>query len=538
MTNIRRRTLAAFCALTVTGLLHTPLRADEPKAVAPLELKPNDHVCVIGNLLADRMQHDGWLETLLHHRFPKHQLVFRNLGFSGDEVAGFTDSPDKNHRLRSMDFGTADQWLAGSAPVPQPNKLVTRHGVRANRFETTNTRADVVFAFFGYNESKAGDAGLPQFKKDLDAFIKHTLGQKYNGKSAPRLVLFSPIAFENRHDRNLPDGSADNPRLERYTAAMAKAAKAHGVPFVDLFHPTQKLYAVAPQPLTINGVHLNDEGNREVARVIDAALFPQGPEPSRDPGAFEKLRQAVLDKNFYWFNRYRVMDGYNVYGGRAFEKYADQQSNYEDQQRELEILDVKTANRDQRVWAVAQGGDLTVDDSNIPPLIPVRTNKPGPGPHGEFLFLDGTEAIKKMTTAPGLKVTLFASEKEFPELAKPVQMQFDNKGRLWVAVWPSYPHWKPTEEMNDKILIFEDTKGTGKADKVTVFADHLNCPTGFDFYNGGVVVAQAPYLLFLKDTDGDGKADVRERMLSALDSGDSHHTANSFAMDPGGALYF
>ena len=92
-----------------------------------------------------------------------------------------------------------------------------------------------------------------------------------------------------------------------------------------------------------------------------------------------------------------------------------------------------------------------------------------------------------MTVAKGMKVNLFASEKEFPELAKPVQMSFDSKGRLWVAVWPTYPHWKPKEEMNDKILIFEDTDGDGKADKMTVFADHLHCPTGFEFYNGGVL---------------------------------------------------
>ena len=113
-----------------------------------------------------------------------------------------------------------------------------------------------------------------------------------------------------------------------------------------------------------------------------------------------------------------------------------------------------------------------------------------------------------------MKVNLFASEKEFPELAKPVQMSFDAKGRLWVAVWPTYPHWKPKEEMNDKLLILEDTNGDGKADKMTVFADDLHCPTGFEFYNGGVLVAQAPDLMFLKDTDGDDKADVRERVLS------------------------
>src|SRR6266496_3459653 len=96
------------------------------QAAAPLELKPEDHVCLIGNTLADRMQHDGWLETYLHSRFPTHKLVFRNLGFSGDELT---------LRLRSMDFGTPDQWLAGAAPVPQPGKLVTRIGVRDNRLE-------------------------------------------------------------------------------------------------------------------------------------------------------------------------------------------------------------------------------------------------------------------------------------------------------------------------------------------------------------------------------------------------------------------
>jgi putative heme-binding domain-containing protein len=519
--------LAVLAVLLIWLPANPPARsADDPKP-AKLEIKPGDHICIIGNTLADRMQHDGWLETLFHSRFPKHELVFRNLGFSGDELT---------LRLRSQSFGTPDQWLAGSAPVPEPNRLVTRHGVRDNRFETTNTRADVVFAFFGYNESFAGEKGLDGFKKDLNAFISHTLEQKYNGKTAPRLVLFSPIAHEDLKSPNLPGGRENNQRLEMYTKAMAEVAKTAGVPFVDLFHVTKTNYETAAKPLTINGVHLNEEGNRLVAGIIDYQLF--GPAKRYDPAELEKLRRAVLDKNFYWFHRYRVVDGFNVYGGRAFEKYQDQQSNYEDQQRELEILDVMTANRDKQIWAVAQGKDHNIDDSNTPPFIPVKTNFFGKNPGREITFLDGEEAIKKMTVAKNMKVTLFASEKEWPELAKPVQMQFDSKGRLWVAVWPSYPHWKPKEEMNDKILIFEDTKGTGKADKMTVFADHLHCPTGFEFYNGGVLVAQAPDLMFLKDTDGDGKADVRVRVLHGLDSADTHHTANSFALDPGGALYF
>lgn len=477
---------------------------DKPKADAKLDLKPGDHISYIGNATADRMQHDGWLDTYFHSRFPMHDLVFRNLGFAGDELTV---------RLRSQSFGSPDDWLK-------------------------KTKTDVVFAFFGYNESFAGDAGLDKFKKDLDSFIKHTRNQKYNGMDSARLVLFSPIAHENLRDRNLPDGVENNKRLDKYTAAMAEVARANQVGFVDLFTPTKALYSKAATPLTVNGVHLSEQGNEELAKIIDKALFAKEPEPKRDTERMEKIRQAVQDRNFHWFNRYRTVDGYSMYGGRADLRFVAGQTNRDVMQRELEILDVMTANRDKRVWSVSRGGDAKVDDSNLPPFIPVTTNKPGPLPGGKHLFLDGAEATKKMTVAKGMKVNLFASEKEFPELVNPVQMSFDTKGRLWVAVWPTYPHWKPTEAMNDKLIILEDTDGDGKADKRTVFADNLHCPTGFTFYNGGVLVAQAPDIVFLKDTDGDGKADIRVRVLQGLDSADTHHTANSFALDPGGALYF
>ncbi len=500
----RRPASLAVLTLLLVGLPH--LRAGEPAATAKLELRRGDRISLIGNALADRMQHHGWLETYLQSRFPKHNLAFRNLGFTGDEVA---------FRLRSANFGSPDKWL-------------------------TDTKTDVVFAFFGYNESFGGDAGLPKFKANLDSFVKHTLKQKYNGKSAPRLVLFSPIAHEDLHDRNLPDGAENNKRLEKYTAAMAEVARANQVPFVDLFRPMLALYT-KPQPhaarLTINGVHLNVYGDEQVARIIDRALF-KGPEPHRPPELLAKIRRAVLDRNFYWFNRYRTVDGYSIFGGRADLRFVGGQTNRVVMQREMEILDVMTANRDKRVWAAARGEDLVVDDGNLPPFVPVQTNKPGPLPGGRHVFLSGEAAVKKMTVAKGMKVNLFASEKQFPELVNPVQMAWDTKGRLWVAVWPTYPHWKPGEPMNDKLLILEDTDGDGKADKCTVFADHLHCPTGFAFYKGGVLVAQAPDLMYLKDTDGDDKADVRTRVLGGLDSADTHHTANSFALDPGGALYF
>lgn len=539
-----KRNLSLFCA-ALAWLAAFEIRADG------LELKKGDHICIIGNTLAERMQHAGWLETLLHSRFPQHELVIRNLGYSGDEVAGFTANPDRNRRLRSMDYGNADEWLGGSSPVPQPGKLNPGAPVTTNRFEKTNTKADVIFAFFGYNESQVGEAGLEAFKQELGNFIQHALSQKYNGQTPPRLVLFSPIAHENLGDRNLPDGSENNERLRLYSNAMYEVAKAHQVTFVDLFTPTLNRYGKTKQPLTINGVHLNDYGDREVAAMIERSLFPQATEAQHDWSALEKLRAAVLDKNFHWYHRYRTTDGYSTYGDRAFLRFIDGQSNYEVVQRELEVLDVMTSNRDRRVWNVAQSllGKKQnsfhrmnpwppVDDSNTPPFIAVKTNKPGAGPNGTHIFLSGEEEITKMQLGKGLKINLFASEELFGELVEPVQMAFDTKGRLWVGAWPSYPHWRAKDEMEDKLLIFEDTNGDGRADKCKTFASGLHNPTGFEFWGGGVLIAVAPDLVFLKDTDGDDMADVRERVLHGLDTADTHHTANSFVLDPGGALYF
>ncbi len=504
---------------------------------ADFELQKGDHICIVGGTMAERMQHFGWLETLLHARYPQHELVFRNLAYSGDEIDGYKNS---NSRLRSRDFGTFDQWLAGSAPCPQPEKLSPRDAgkVRENRFELTNTKADVIFAFYGYNESTRGEAGLPAFKQHVADFIDHVHGQQYNGKSAPRLVLFSPTAQEFIEDANLPSRdaiAARNRQLRMYADAMAGVAKDKSVPFVDIFSATQGERAVG-KSLTINGAHQNEQGDIAIATACEKGLIGD----SLFSSTLEGLRNVVNEKNFYWFNRYRVTDGYSTYGDRAFLKfsegpggYGDGLSNYSVGQRELDILDVKTANRDKVVWSTAQGKASTADDANIPDLIPVISNKPGP-----HEFLTGEQSISKMTVHKNMKVELFAEESMFPELVNPVQMAFDTQGRLWVAVWPTYPHWKPTEPMADKLLILEDTNGDGKADTCKTFAGDIHNPTGFEFWNGGVLIAQGPDLLFLKDTNGDDKYDIKERVIHGLDTADTHHTANSFALDPGGAVYF
>lgn len=143
--------------------------------------------------------------------------------------------------------------------------------------------------------------------------------------------------------------------------------------------------------------------------------------------------------------------------------------------------------------------------------------------------------METFKVADGYEVTLFASD---PMVVKPIQMNWDADGRLWVASSIIYPHMRTGEEANDKIYVLEDTDGDGVADKSTIFAEGLLMPTGILPGDGGVYVANSTEVLFLKDTDGDGKADHREVLLTGFGTGDTHHLIHTFRWGPEGLLYF
>jgi putative heme-binding domain-containing protein len=142
---------------------------------------------------------------------------------------------------------------------------------------------------------------------------------------------------------------------------------------------------------------------------------------------------------------------------------------------------------------------------------------------------------KTFIVAPGFEVNLFAAD---PLLAKPIQMNFDPQGRLWVASSEIYPQIKPGEKANDKIIILEDTKGTGKADKTTVFADGLLIPTGIEPGDGGAYVANSTELVHLSASKPGEKADRKKILLSGFGTEDTHHIIHTFRWGPDCRLYF
>ena len=203
------------------------MHADSP-------IRPGIRIAIVGNTFADQLRTHGYLETLLLQHWKEEPVSVRNLGWAGDTLS---------IRDRPTNFPTEESTLK-------------------------EHQTDVIIACFGMGESFDGDAGVANFETDLKAFIASHSGKQYNGESEVRLILVSPIAYEDLGELT-PKVASRNRDLKRYTQAMKIVAAGEGVPFVDLYQPSKALMADSDAvPLTINGIHLSEYGYWAVARIL------------------------------------------------------------------------------------------------------------------------------------------------------------------------------------------------------------------------------------------------------------------------------
>jgi mono/diheme cytochrome c family protein/glucose/arabinose dehydrogenase/lysophospholipase L1-like esterase len=506
-----------------------PLLDYEREAPQRLVPKKNGRIVILGAGLGSRMMKYGHFETELQLRYPEHRLTIRNIADEGN-TPGFRPHPGR---------GFAQQFAFAGAKELVPGEYHKNSNPQGH-FETpdqwlTRLQADTILAFFGFNSAMRGleePEDLERFEGELGAFIEHTLQQRYDGKAAPQLAIVSPTAIEAELEGfDVPDPKARNELLRRYSKAMAEVCKRRGVFFVDLFTPSLLHFEATKDAQTLDGAQLNDPGYRWLADELARRCFGDTRDSTAQRSA---VHAAVMEKNWVWHHLYKIPNGVHVYG-RRYKPFGPQ--NYPDELKKLaEMCEI----RDRAIWAALAGEtlDLAAQDAKTHALPEVPTNYRPSRKNGQTRYLSGEETLAHLSVPEGYKIELFADERMFPELANPVQMSFDNKGRLWVGCMPSYPHWRPGDPRpTDSLLILEDTNGDGRADKKTVFADDLHLCIGFELASEGVYVSQADSLILLTDTNGDDRYDTKEYLACGFDDHDTHHAISAFCADPSGAIY-
>ena len=170
------------------------------------------------------------------------------------------------------------------------------------------------------------------------------------------------------------------------------------------------------------------------------------------------------------------------------------------------------------------------------PKVP-NYEKRNPAPQYQ-LPLTPEESRKHLYKPVDTVATVAASETSAVKLLNVIDMKWDERGRLWVVETVDYPNdINPGGPGNDRIRILEDTNGDGVFDQATLFADQLSGPTSLCFANGGVVVQQAPYTLFLRDSNGDGKADEKKEIIKGWGTGDTHAGPSNLKLGLDGWVY-
>ncbi|MGZ4962834.1 MAG: PVC-type heme-binding CxxCH protein [Limisphaerales bacterium] len=458
------------------------------------ELKDNDVVAFIGGTFAEREQEDGSIELMLTRHAMAKNVTFRNLGWSGDVISSH---------------------LKGSSAAEPRQKYVPDLFSYVAKVKPT-----VIFVSYGMMESFSGEKALAQFVKDYETVLDKL------SETTTRIVLVSPIRHESL------GGAWQNPakhnnELRAYVDAIKKLADKRGLWFVDLFD------GMKGSSLTSNGVHLNSNGYVVAAKVIEKQLeLGRGAKLTRD--AEEQLRSAIKTKNKQFWYFYRPMNSEYVYtGGTRFQDKlgpVQHPMNVElDQFYALAQKDDQVVN--ELKGDIATGKKIAlpepkIDTESAGKTRPVQRDPSAPDPE---------EERASFKVADGLNVELFAAD---PLIAKPIQMAFDARGRLWVATTTRYPQIKPGETQDDKVVILEDKDGDGKADTATVFADNLLIPTGMLPSRGGCYTSDDTKIWFLKDPTKLGHVTDPEIVLSGFGTEDSHHKAHVFRWGPGGNIYF
>lgn len=460
-------------------------------------------IAFLGGSLISEMENYGYFELELHLHFPNQEMKVRNIAYPADDVFG---------KARSQ-FGSAQNTQSWKPPTEEEgfgSKVLMEH---INETQPTTI-------FIGYGSETA----YYMNKEDILLF-KKGYGRLLDALEAKqiKLILLSPPKQEQVLF-SVEETAERNRRLKQVRDFIQLESQSRDQLFVDLYN--ELIVNSAEQQYTHNGIQLNKAGYAKMAEVIGRTLEMKEDVIQLEVDENDELLSLIKKKNRFYRYRIRPLNEAYIYLFRRHEmghlasEMEDLKKLIEEKERHIKTI-VNGRKYDppkeiDKEWQAPK----TYLEHEVPAVIP----KP-----------NIEEELAAFNIADDYEISLFAAD---PMIANPINVNWDTKGRAWVATSSTYPHIVPGREPNDKIIILEDTDNDGKADKHIVFADNLLVPHSVMPVPGGAFVVSTTELLFFADTDGDDVADERRVVYDGFGNADVHHTIHGFRWAPWGDLHF
>lgn len=558
--------------LSLISLLFSCQQNAEKSAI--LKNKDVKRIVLVGGTLISGMENYGFFEKSLIQHFPANQVSLRNIGWPADDVYG----------LARSQFGSAQNtrsWRPPSAEEGFGSKVLMQH----------IEEAAPVTLMIGYGPEVAYVENDEDFRLFTSGYSR--LLDFAEAKDI-QLILLSPPRQEVVHT-SITETERRNEWLSKANSFIKEQATTRGHHFIDLYHelvhdPSQQLY-------TENGVQLNLEGYEKMNEILlenlgiahitsfsleldeqagilqtqncdvsdwtktvhgvsfnltpgkmlysgkihskgPVAIYINGTLSSKNQDTLSlvnlgldsmqdaRLLATIKEKNRLHRYRLRPLNEAYIYLFRRHEmghlayEMDDLKKLVEEKEREINRL------------LASQTYDIEIE--LIRPWQPPK-NYPEDEVPAHIPEPNIAEELAAFNIAEGFEVSLFAAD---PMIANPINVNWDTRGRAWVATSSTYPHIVPGREPNDKIIILEDTDNDGVADKHTVFAENLLVPHSVMPVPGGAYVTATTELLFFADTDGDDVADERRVVYDGFGNADVHHMIHGLRWAPWGDLYF
>ena len=560
-------------------------------------LSDGDRVAFLGDALLEREQWHGHLEARWTIGFPGKKIRFRNFAWSGDTPAGRSRASFDWHKEEAewlerilrplavfrptvvvLGYGMASSFdgegalgkfradlrrlidrIHESLPEGSPRFVLAgpiRHERLGGDWPNPEAHNAQLFQYSAAVEAIGENRGFPF----IDLF--HWLGD--GGESSfQRRYTDNGIhlnaygywrlaeVFGSAMRMDLPDWKVEfgSHGLDSLSGCQVEdlSISAEKIAFIlrDAVLPFPNrdaaggLYPTTTEPRRLRfsglseGRYLLKIDGRPIA-ISEASGWRQGMHLTRGPmfDQAELLRERIVKKNELFFHRFRPQNQTYLFGFRRHEQGNNA--------AEIPELDPLVANLEEQIFELATPRPHLYElvrleaEETVPNPIAASQNKQQKPKSLQPETSVVRQTLPEFELAEGLEISLYAQN---PLLRKPIQMNFDARGRLWVASSSVYPQIRPGQSAEDAVVVLEDRDQDGLAETSTVFAEGLLIPTGIEPGDGGVYVGQSTELLHFKDIDGDGKADERKVILSGFGTEDTHHMLHTLRWGHDGRLY-